>query len=218
MPGLQQLFGQSLQLRGIGCGVNRPGEAFHLKLLANCESCVLDITAKVNNTSTLSTGICFSVAKTTLESDVSKSRAGSNMPIRSTNGSDQLLLLMSSRLCDRALVRQEACVHPAWGWLGADVGYFCPSRHSSLLVAPGSTARRRQIRLKVSWAESSPSSCHFKLAGWRDRRESGTNRKPSHHKLWRESSLCGSTHTTVTGRFPKNVTRATSRARLRPVR
>lgn len=37
MPSLQQLFGQSLQLRGISSGVNRPGKAFHLKLLTNCE-------------------------------------------------------------------------------------------------------------------------------------------------------------------------------------
>ena len=37
MPGLQQLFGQSLQLRGINSGINRPGKAFYLKLLTNCE-------------------------------------------------------------------------------------------------------------------------------------------------------------------------------------
>ncbi|MGA1314194.1 MAG: hypothetical protein ACO3YV_05455, partial [Pelagibacteraceae bacterium] len=37
MPGLQQLFRQSLQLLGIRSGVNRPRKAFHLKLLANRE-------------------------------------------------------------------------------------------------------------------------------------------------------------------------------------
>jgi hypothetical protein len=37
MPSLQQLFGQSLQLRRIGCGVNGPGKTFDLKLLTRCE-------------------------------------------------------------------------------------------------------------------------------------------------------------------------------------
>ena len=37
MPSLQQLFGQSLQLRRIGRGVNGPGKTFDLKLLTRCE-------------------------------------------------------------------------------------------------------------------------------------------------------------------------------------
>lgn len=37
MPGLQQLLCQGLQLLWIRSGVNRPGKALHLKLLANRE-------------------------------------------------------------------------------------------------------------------------------------------------------------------------------------
>lgn len=37
MPGLQQLLCQGLQLLWIRSGVNRPGKAFHLKLLAHAQ-------------------------------------------------------------------------------------------------------------------------------------------------------------------------------------
>jgi len=37
VPGLQELFGQSLQLGRINCGINRPRKALHFKLLDDAE-------------------------------------------------------------------------------------------------------------------------------------------------------------------------------------
>ncbi len=177
--------------------------------------CVLDMATSVNNEPTLSAGICFFVANTTHQMDVGKSTAKGTLRSGGLTGLIRPFNQSSSGPLAIALVGSVSAIQLARGWRPVGLGYFCPNRHSSLLFSPGSTARRRQIRLKMSWAESSPSSCHFKLAGWTERWKSGTNATACPHKLRTSISLRGSTSTGCYGRFLESVVAVTRTTWLR---
>ena len=150
MPGLQQLFRQSLQLLGIRSGVNRPRKAFYLKLLANREFLRARHDHISEQRANVIGGHLFLRSKNYVLAGCGQINSERTLQSDGLTGLISLFDQCSSESAAFALVRHVQAIQLACGRRRVGLGYFCPSRHSSLLFSPGSTPRSRHTRLKMS--------------------------------------------------------------------